>query len=176
MFALRFAKSAARGLARMPQGIARRMLCELKTIAAAYRGDWKPLQGPPARARYRGGGRPSSSGRRTSNATSSGCSAVQAGPMRVKAGKARTAPCRLSGWEKNWRVIVLRRLRRNEMLIAQDDDGQGLLGFVEAKKKAGKPTRAHRAMLPRPPPVPRPARYHPGRPGGQAWLAGCSRP
>ena len=50
MLALRFAKSAARGLARMPQGIARRMLGELKTIAAdpaAYRGDWKPLQGSP---------------------------------------------------------------------------------------------------------------------------------
>ena len=50
MFALRFAKSAAKGLASMPQGIARRMLGELKTIAAdpaAYRGDWKPLQGSP---------------------------------------------------------------------------------------------------------------------------------
>jgi mRNA interferase RelE/StbE len=50
MFALRFAKSAAKGLARMPQGIARRMLGELKTIAAdpaAYRGDWQPLQGSP---------------------------------------------------------------------------------------------------------------------------------
>lgn len=108
MFALRFAKSAARGLARMPQGIARRMLGELKTIAtdpAAHRGDWKPLQGPPARARCRGGGRTSSSYRRTSNATSSGCSGMQAGPMRVTAGKARTAPCRLSGWQKNWRVI-----------------------------------------------------------------------
>lgn len=38
------------GLARMPQGIAHRMLDELKTIAAdpaAYRGDWKPLQGSP---------------------------------------------------------------------------------------------------------------------------------
>lgn len=34
----------------MPRGIARRMLGELKTIAAepaAYRGDWKPLQGSP---------------------------------------------------------------------------------------------------------------------------------
>ena len=50
MFALRFAKSAAKGLARMPQGIARRMLGELKTFAAdpvAYRGDWKPLPGSP---------------------------------------------------------------------------------------------------------------------------------
>ncbi len=50
MFVLRFAKSAAKGLARMPQGIARRMLGELKTIAAdpaAYRGDWQPLQGSP---------------------------------------------------------------------------------------------------------------------------------
>ena len=50
LFARRFAKSAAKGLARMPQGIARRMLGELKTIAAApaaYRGDWKPMQGSP---------------------------------------------------------------------------------------------------------------------------------
>jgi len=50
MFALRFAKSAAKGLARMPQGIARRMLGELKTIAAdpaAYRGDGKALQASP---------------------------------------------------------------------------------------------------------------------------------
>lgn len=46
LFARRFAKSAAKGLARMPQGIARRMLGELKTIAAdpaAYRGGWKPM-------------------------------------------------------------------------------------------------------------------------------------
>ncbi len=50
MFALRFAKSAEKSLARMPRGIAQRMLVELKAIAAdpaAYRGDWKPLQGSP---------------------------------------------------------------------------------------------------------------------------------
>lgn len=50
MLELRFAKSAAKGLARMPHGVARRMLGELKAIAAnpgAYRGDWKPLQGSP---------------------------------------------------------------------------------------------------------------------------------
>jgi mRNA interferase RelE/StbE len=48
MLTLRFAKSAARVLSRMPEGIARRMLVELATLAshpAAYRGDWKPLQG-----------------------------------------------------------------------------------------------------------------------------------
>lgn len=48
MFTLRFAKSAEKAIARMPKGIARRMLDELKAIAAdpaAYRGDWKPLQG-----------------------------------------------------------------------------------------------------------------------------------
>lgn len=48
MFALRFAKSAEKSLARMPRVIAQRMLDELKAIAAepaAYRGDWKPLQG-----------------------------------------------------------------------------------------------------------------------------------
>jgi mRNA interferase RelE/StbE len=48
MLTLRFAKSAAKVLSRMPEGIARRMLVQLATIAsdpAAYRGDWKPLQG-----------------------------------------------------------------------------------------------------------------------------------
>lgn len=48
MFTLRFAKSAEKAFARMPRGIARRMIGELKAIAAgpsAYRGDWKPLQG-----------------------------------------------------------------------------------------------------------------------------------
>lgn len=48
MFTLRFAKSAEKALAKMPRGIARRMLAELKSVAAgpsAYRGDWKPLQG-----------------------------------------------------------------------------------------------------------------------------------
>lgn len=48
MLTLRFARSAHKILVRMPQGIASRMLAELKAIAAdpaAYRGDWKPLQG-----------------------------------------------------------------------------------------------------------------------------------
>jgi len=50
MLALRFAKSAEKVIARMPAGIARRMLEELRCIAAdpaAYRGDWKPLAGSP---------------------------------------------------------------------------------------------------------------------------------
>jgi len=48
MFTLRFAKSAEKAIARMPRGIAGRMLRELKSVAAnpaAYRGDWKSLQG-----------------------------------------------------------------------------------------------------------------------------------
>ena len=48
MFTLRFAKSAEKAIAKMPRGIAERMLRELKAISvnpAAYRGDWKPLQG-----------------------------------------------------------------------------------------------------------------------------------
>lgn len=48
MFRLRFSRSADKAIARMPQGIARRLVDELKAIAAdpaAYRGDWKPLQG-----------------------------------------------------------------------------------------------------------------------------------
>jgi hypothetical protein len=45
---------------------------------------------------------------------------------------------RLTGWEKARRVVVLRRLLQGEMLIAQEDDGQGLLGFIEANQKTGK--------------------------------------
>jgi len=48
MLALRFAKPALKALLKMPSGIARRMRTELGRVAtdpAAYRGDWKPLQG-----------------------------------------------------------------------------------------------------------------------------------
>jgi mRNA interferase RelE/StbE len=48
MLTLRFAKPALKSLLRMPSGLARRMRAELGSIAtdpAAYRGDWKPLQG-----------------------------------------------------------------------------------------------------------------------------------
>ena len=48
MLALRLAKPALKALVRMPVGIARRMRRELERVAtdpAAYRGDWKPLQG-----------------------------------------------------------------------------------------------------------------------------------
>ncbi len=50
MFTLCFAKSAEKAIAKLPRGIAQRMVGELKTIAAdpaAYRGDWKPLRGSP---------------------------------------------------------------------------------------------------------------------------------
>jgi hypothetical protein len=50
---------------------------------------------------------------------------------------------RLSGWEENRRVIVLRRPLKGEMLIAQEEDGQGLLGFVEADRKTGKRTTGY---------------------------------
>ncbi len=48
MFTLHFAKSAEKTLAKMPKGVALRLVDELKVVAAspaAYRGDWKPLQG-----------------------------------------------------------------------------------------------------------------------------------
>ena len=48
MLAIRFAKPALKALLKMPNGIARRMRTELGRVAAdpaAYRGDWKPLQG-----------------------------------------------------------------------------------------------------------------------------------
>jgi hypothetical protein len=45
---------------------------------------------------------------------------------------------RLSGWERERRVVVLRRPLKGEMLLAEDANGQGVLGFVEADRKAGK--------------------------------------
>ncbi|MDP2811777.1 MAG: type II toxin-antitoxin system RelE/ParE family toxin [Rhodocyclaceae bacterium] len=48
MLTLRFVKPAIKTLQKMPAGIARRMRGELERVAAspaAYRGDWKPLQG-----------------------------------------------------------------------------------------------------------------------------------
>ena len=48
MFTLRFSKPALKALLKMPAGIAKRMRTELDAVAAdpaAYRGDWKPLQG-----------------------------------------------------------------------------------------------------------------------------------
>jgi mRNA interferase RelE/StbE len=48
MLSLRFAKPAIKTLRKMPTGIAKRMRMELDAVAAdpaAYRGDWKPLQG-----------------------------------------------------------------------------------------------------------------------------------
>jgi len=44
----------------------------------------------------------------------------------------------LTGWEATRRVLVLRRPLQGEMLLAQDDSGQQLLGFIEADRKAGK--------------------------------------
>jgi hypothetical protein len=45
---------------------------------------------------------------------------------------------RLAGWMADRRVIVLRRPLKGEVLLASDDNGQGLLGFVEADRKGGK--------------------------------------
>jgi len=45
---------------------------------------------------------------------------------------------RLMGWEAVRRVIVLRRPLQGEVLIAQEDNSQQLLGFIEADRKAGK--------------------------------------
>jgi len=44
----------------------------------------------------------------------------------------------LTGWEDTRRVVVLRRPLQGEMLLAQEQDGQQLLGFIEADKKGGK--------------------------------------
>ena len=48
MHDIRFAKPALKPLLKMPAGLAERLRTELEAIAddpAAYRGDWKPLQG-----------------------------------------------------------------------------------------------------------------------------------
>lgn len=44
----------------------------------------------------------------------------------------------LSGWERARRVVVLRRAPSGELMVAGDDDGQQLLAFVEAHRKAAK--------------------------------------
>ncbi|HEV7512732.1 MAG TPA: transposase [Candidatus Acidoferrum sp.] len=50
---------------------------------------------------------------------------------------------RLHGWDLARRVVVLRRPLQGEMLIAQADHGQGLLGFIEADRKTGKRTTGY---------------------------------
>jgi hypothetical protein len=45
---------------------------------------------------------------------------------------------KLMGWAKSRRVVVLRRPLKGEMALVCEDDGQPLLGFIEADKKAGK--------------------------------------
>ncbi|MGH8436785.1 MAG: transposase [Pseudomonas sp.] len=44
----------------------------------------------------------------------------------------------LTSWETKRRVVVLRRPLKGEIMIAGEDDGQQLLSFVEADRKAGK--------------------------------------
>ena len=44
----------------------------------------------------------------------------------------------LNGWKDKRRVVVLRRPLKGEMVIAQEDNGQRFLGFIEADRKTGK--------------------------------------
>lgn len=44
----------------------------------------------------------------------------------------------LTGWATQRRVVVLRRPLKGEIMVAGEDDGQQLLAFVEADRKAGK--------------------------------------
>jgi len=50
---------------------------------------------------------------------------------------------RLSGWQEHRRVVVLRRPLKGELLLAQEDNGQGLLGFVETDRKTGRRTTGY---------------------------------
>ena len=45
---------------------------------------------------------------------------------------------KLMGWDATRRVVVLRRPLQGEGLIAQEDSGQQLLGFIQADRKEGK--------------------------------------
>lgn len=50
MFTVRYSKQALKAMAKMPKGIAEKMIRELAAIAtdpANYHGDWKPMQGSP---------------------------------------------------------------------------------------------------------------------------------
>ena len=44
----------------------------------------------------------------------------------------------LAGWEKSRRVVVLRRPVKGEIVLAGEDSGQQMLGFIEADKRDGK--------------------------------------
>ena len=44
---------------------------------------------------------------------------------------------KLMGWDATRRVVVLRRPLQGEVLIAQEDSGQQLLGFIQADRKEG---------------------------------------
>ena len=52
--------------------------------------------------------------------------------------KGKDGQLSLTGWETKRRVVVLRRSLKGEIMIAGEDDGQQLLSFVEADRKAGK--------------------------------------
>ncbi|MEI6154520.1 MAG: type II toxin-antitoxin system RelE/ParE family toxin [Deltaproteobacteria bacterium] len=50
MFTIKYSKQAIKTRVKMPKDIAERIDAELESIAAdpaAYKGDWKPLQGSP---------------------------------------------------------------------------------------------------------------------------------
>ena len=44
----------------------------------------------------------------------------------------------LAGWETKRRVVVIRRALQGEIILSGEDDGQQVLAFIEADKKAGK--------------------------------------
>jgi hypothetical protein len=55
--------------------------------------------------------------------------------MPARAGDGQLA---LIGWPHKRRVVVLRRALTGEMMVEGEDDGQQVLAFVEADRKAGK--------------------------------------
>lgn len=50
----------------------------------------------------------------------------------------RDSELRLMGWKQSRRVAVLRRPLRGEIMLAGEDNGQQVLGFIEVDRRAGK--------------------------------------
>ena len=44
----------------------------------------------------------------------------------------------LQGWDQARRVVVLRRPLKGEIVLAGEDNGQQVLGFIEADRRTGK--------------------------------------
>jgi hypothetical protein len=53
----------------------------------------------------------------------------------------------LTGWAEARRVVVVRRPIKGEMVIAGEDNGQQVLGFIEADRRSGKPITGYEGAV-----------------------------